>query len=475
MKALCPKRGEILDKSEYYSIDEFWPQPPDEACTLESTAETRSIPKKKKKNGRIRKKMSESLAGVTAAALTVVMVASSIPVLKDAFDDFPELPDLGKGEICMLCGEENCPYFSEGLSGLRLTMDAEPEYALFDLYGMHGFYDGYLTYANTLTGILTDDDQRLVLMVDSSVADPYGQFWRSYDIHIHPDWHEGTNTIVVGMAAGLKDEKTDDYIGSFLVLLAYGMNGTMPDPDINYLRQEELSHMIPIEADMQLRKIAVDSVDNAAVFVYSDLGADFLNSVDSYFEVAIIPTLDQEYELGNTMLLRENESLYRAYYDNTQSGSHRYIGFHSDKGETEHFFEADFSAAIYTLTQFGYNDVHVTFVADNWIDIFAKYDALNQEAAMSGHGMYFPMDSVGEITVNDIQYQCYIAYTGGPVDDVNNGHWITYFYVPKQEDSVAFSVSESIQYEELKAFLEAPVKLETLTARGSFLENITLR
>ena len=70
--ALRQGRGGSLKDLEFYRTAEEWPQPPDDPCTLaDLSAETKTKPKEKKSNRRARKKMSESLAGITAAAVAV--------------------------------------------------------------------------------------------------------------------------------------------------------------------------------------------------------------------------------------------------------------------------------------------------------------------------------------------------------------------------------------------------------------------
>ena len=77
-----------MKDSEFYTIKENWPQPPDDSCTLDSTGQGSTSTRKKKKlsSAKVKKKMSESLAGVTAAAVAVVMLSTSIPAFRDLSD-----------------------------------------------------------------------------------------------------------------------------------------------------------------------------------------------------------------------------------------------------------------------------------------------------------------------------------------------------------------------------------------------------
>ena len=96
---------------------------------MEVTDDThqKSEPKPKK-----RRKLSQSLGGLFVGAVAVVMAVSIIDIKdvtdeKDYFTDIGEYEQpVGEGE-CLVCRQENCPYWVERYRnpGLTITIDNE--------------------------------------------------------------------------------------------------------------------------------------------------------------------------------------------------------------------------------------------------------------------------------------------------------------------------------------------------------------
>lgn len=437
-----------MKDSEFYTAPEGWPQPPDEDQTLLEGSVTASAAKPKKKAaGRVRKKLSESLAGVTAAAVAVVMVANSIPSLKDSFGDLMDIV----GEICPMCGVEGCPYYDEGREGLTLSYDAKPEYLKYDSYKMNGFVDRDQGTWQYCEAIITADSQRLLLHTDDAFA-------QGVDGHSYTSWFT-VNTeapaveryAVTGLRTIWRDGDTREYIGSVYAYLIYSADGDFTTYDVGKEVYEDDVEMEWLDE----RSFPVDGIPNARIFVYSDLGDEYMDKVIDYCHVEQIDGPGVRYALGSTMYFQETEDHYRIYHDFYHASSSTRYSFYENGQEVDHYFWSDFCVKEYRFSQ----DFRIEFAADSWVKIFEKYAQLNEDAPKYGHEVYFPITYVGEATVNDITYLCYAGYMDDTPDEPDR-QWATFLLVPKQEPNIVFVESHYATPEELTALITGDLPAE---------------
>lgn len=464
-----------MKHTEFYTAPESWPQPPDEEQTLELTQQGSGPAKKKKKSlaTKAKKKMSESLAGVTAAAVAVVMLSNSIPVLKDAFEDFPELPDFSVGEICPVCGTEECPYFVDGDPGLRISLDSDVTYSeTGDLYAMPGFsVDDGRYLSQSYPCLFTDDGQRIVLRLlnDFRYNLPFLPT-EGYPITGELSMDEGFayNRSYTGQIFYGEDEKspgTEYYVYAIIVYAPEEENPIVMPEDIMF--QHSYVDFDPQQANYRRREIP--GVSDAWLLLCSNLDDIFLQEWMTYAEVEVIEP-DQTYDLGQTMRYTEAGFYCRDYCDEYWGGVIHHFGFNTDGEDVMHMLYLDFYAKNFSFVP-GHE---IQFNQVGWKAVFDRWRDLNEDAPETGHQVYFPMEEMNSVTVNGIEYDCYIIYTAQPVDDVNDYPWIWYYFVPKQEGTMAVVERQSISPERLQKLLE------TLDVSEGFppediLRHITLR
>ncbi len=469
MVAQYPERGGNLKDSEFYTVSEEWPQPPDDSCTLESVHGSSSAKPKKKSSSRVRKKMSESLAGVTAAAVSLVLVASSLPGMKDVVDDFP-IQDI-LGESCPICRVEDCPYYYDGMEGLTLSYPAKPEYLPYDLYKMNGYTDRDKQTCKNCHAITTADYKRLVFYADNELTDLMAghQHWTDFGSNMeHPIQGEPS---VSGFSIMSRDEKSDEYLSAFFVYLVYSPEGNYSGFDIS---NEIFWDDVTID-DLDFRAFPVEGIPNAQIHIYTDLGAEFMGQAIRYCHVDVAEGFGTRHSLGETMYFQETDWCFRTYYDEHLWSWVQTFGFNEGDGEVERYFTSSLDAKKYSISDLYGSESFIEFITGSWVEVFEKYAKLNAEAPKLGHKAYFPIQYLGETSVNGITYLCYVAYTDSPVDDVNHYQWATYLCIPKQEQNIIFVDSVSISPEEITALLSGKLDADYLAERMAILSQVTLR
>lgn len=462
--------------SEFYSSQENWPQPPDDSCTLEPVVQSKHGEKKKTKSAtsaKMKKKMSESLAGVTAAAVAVVMLSTSIPALKDAFDDFPELPEfIGDGEICSVCNDEECPFYSDGLSGLVISLGSEAEYLdEDDLYSMAGFTDSDLLYDSaTYPCIPMETGERAILRLDEDLRHSL-PILDDHETYFHFNTYSGDEADYAytgKMFYGI-DEK-DPMSECFLyVVLVYSTGGDVPLMDPTAL-SNELAYMDIDPQSTKCRTFKVPDYPQLEVQFFSNMDEDALDSYTSLYEVFVVTDEYQQYALGQTMLFTESDFTRRTFADYEYWGLIRHYGFNTDGEDEYHVLDLDFRQKEYSLSM----AYQIVFTPVGWKAVFDRWRDLNEQAEETGHGVYFPIEEFSSITVNNIEYSCYAVYSAASVDDVNDYPWIWYYFVPKQEGNIAILDHRSISPEDLQRLLESMDPNEVI-APEDILNHITLR
>lgn len=464
--ALHQGRGGSLKDLEFYRAAEEWPQPPDDPCTLaDLSTETKTKPKEKKSNRRARKKMSESLAGITAAAVAVVVLTSTISP-KDFFnEDF--LEDKPVVEVqkntCPTCGIKKCPYYDvyDQVEGLTITFDQEPERLPYDLYALNGFTGDrernnlYETYE----AITTETGKRLILRVDGGAFSAMGSVnsWRL--VAYNTNLGNGSDLAISGGGVESEDEKSGDRYSVYMYL-AYATDGNLDPARIaeEYGRQPEW-------AGMDFQSFPVENVPNAQIHVYSDLGQEYVNYFIEYCQVQILEEMNVRYTLGKTMYLQEDNWGWRTFGDLDLGGTSYMVNADAD-GATQWFFDAYFDIKMYHI-----NYDPITFASVSWLDIFAKWEQLNIAAPALGHKVCFPIHYLGETVVNGITYRCYATYADSDAEP----QWCRYMCVPMQEQEILLSFTDRLSEEVMTAILHGAFDGDDVAERFPLLHRITLR
>lgn len=451
---------------EFYTTSEEWPAPPDAPRTLADPRRSGEDAKpKKKSSGRIRKKMSESLAGVTAAAIAVVMLASSLPALKDVVDDFPFLeeiiPEITVPEVtapvvldgCPWCDKGNCPYMPYGGRGLTLANDAyiSNEYLAYDLYQMNGFTDRDRHGDFSCHAVLTQTGQRLVLQVEGSLLSGYGPYSvrRFSD---NPLLLDETKIAASGIHWDRSGADLYDYDPAEVYLyLAYSVDGDYSGLDLG--------------ADLEgftFRATPVEGVPNAQLQVYADRD-EFLADVDDWYYLEVVAERSIRYPLGDTMYFQENEDAYRTFHDEYEP-----VYILNPEGEDEQtwLFLLNFETKQYST-----NEGNICFAEASWIDILAKMAELNEQAPKYGHQVCFPILDLGQTAVNSITYRCYAIY----MDDNSQQKSVTYVCVPEQEPEILLSFSCKHSEAEMADLLSGGITADHLAEKYETLSQVTLR
>ena len=454
-----------MKDSEFYTVSEEWPQPQDASCTLHDEQDSPRAKPKKKAGGRLRKRMSESLAGVTAAVVAVAMLAASLPSLKDVFDDIPivdeiipqlttpaaTVPVISGGQ-CPMCEKGNCPYFSAGPM-LRVSFPGKAEALSYDLDQMNGFtqrdYDGGASFH----AVLTQTGQRLVMEMDVSLHELGGMCsWsRVSDNPLHLDEQRPAAS---GVFWGRSDPYEPENNARLYLYLAYSPDGDYTGVQIGNALE-----------GLQFYAYPVDGIANAQVHAYSDLADYEINDVQSYYHVEVIDQLSNQYPLGDTMHFQENENVYRSFLDDYNAGQYFFR-------ETENEPERSWTFYMqFPIKQYGTNHGQITFAATSWTDIFQEMAALNEQAPQYGHKVCFPILYLGETAVNSITYRCYAIY----MDDNSQEKTVTYAFVPVQEPEILITFSADRSEEEMTALLSGAIDADSLAQQCEILRQVTLR
>lgn len=458
-----------MKSSEFFVTQENWPQPPDDSCTLESTEFVHQPKKKKKKasSSKVKKKMSESLAGVTAAAVAVVMLSSAIPALQDAFIGFPGYSD--RSETCLVCGKDDCSYFAEGFSGLRITLDSDSSIDAYDDFQtMQGFCNWNDRYIHSsIPCVETEADQRCVLRIDreirshldygSSISQNISNFGLS-DLSFYGEFFT------------LKDEKSSASGEYLYIVISYDQTGRdrLSDPDVLLAAEPSLElNSRPYNYITQ----DIPGVPNGQLQLVSTLGKDLLQELLAYCSVAVIETKDQVFDLGQTMRFSETDAVYRSYGDFEYDAIVHYYDFFngSSQGITRSL-SFDTSSKEYSI---GMNRA-IIFSNAGWNHIFDLACELNEKAPETGHQVYFPTVELNRYTINNITYRCYLFYTADGSAGGDNSHRTMYYMVPQQETEIAIKFEENVSANTLKTLLNT-LDVETAFDPSDVLSQITLR
>lgn len=514
------KEGGILNSTEFYMPQEDWPQQPEEKCTLEPIKlPTQTKKKKAPDTSRVKKKMSESLAGVTAAAVTVVMLSASIPILPEIVID---IPDYGRRETCPVCEQVECSYFDHGFSGLQISLGPD-NYAeiyetygwddlddldnldnLADLYGLEGpkdletLYDlrslyGSYNEFHTMQGfnilrpyvqapttcVETGEDLRLVLRLDNSLtADLYSNDWSTMGWQtIYSDDPEGLSysglffPLEKRVSFPTDDTAYDNTASSatdyMYALISYDKTGEnrLVEPYIylNYipaLNSDTLSYNY-ITRD-------IPGVPNAQLQLVSSLDQAVLNDLFEYCSAVVVETKDHVFDLAKTMRFAETDSVYRTYRDHESTSiSQNYSFFEGVPGDFNHSLTYSFPYRSYSIGP--YNDILLSDVG--WNNILDLVFELNQKAPETGHQVFFPAVEFNSCTVNNITYQCYLLYHE---ETYYNTYQALCFMIPQQEKEVAIRFETTLSAEQLENLFDT---LDPATAFeiSELLNQITLR
>ncbi len=446
-----------MPSAEYFEILEEWPQPADEQGTLVNAAPTTVGPHKKKKSSsmrRQRKKLSESLAGITAAAVTVVMVATAIPSLGDAFGGIQnDFPGLISGSVCPICQEEDCAYYAQGMPGLRISWkdgwDVERK-DVDDLYSMTGFTEEDQRQIGYTGAVMTEDGSRVLLRVDDGIldympGDAYANHW---------GYGEMEYTSLEPVYSDVLFEWTDEKSGDghvVAVTLAYFPDGEAQEPSAD--RLANMNYVGANLSDLLTYCVDVPGVPGAQLQLATNLLDYDLETIASCVEAKVIPPHYQTFDLGSTMRLAEDAELLRSYNDAAIWGLNHYYDYQYAGGEQTVILYEDYLRKEYNLYSSLRGECSVQFATVSWHKLFELRQWLNVEAEETGHTVYFPVVELEEVTVNGITYSVYAYYTSQPVD-VMEYPWIWYYYVPQQEENVAFIDHWGIEEEELQWVLE---------------------
>ena len=460
---------------EFYTTEENWPQPPDDSCTLEPVEQAKHAEKKKTKSAtsaKMKKKMSESLAGVTAAAVAVVMLSTAIPALKDSFDDFPELPGFGDNHQCPVCHMVDCPYYYDGMTGLAISLESDVEYLESDdLYSMAGFTSSGYQYADVAYPCIPmEAGDRAVLRLRKDILQslPLAEYWES-DIWFNTYTGSEAEYSYTGVLFCGVDEKNPMTQSFLYVLLVYSSTGSIPLMEPAALMEE--NDYIDIDLNnTKCRTLKVPDYPQLEVQFFSNMDEELLDTCISQYEVFVLTDEYQQYALGQTMLFTEEDFARRSFADYEYWGIHNDYGFHIDGEEEYHSLILDFPQKEYSLSM----DYQIIFTPVGWKAVFDRWRDLNENASDLGHEVYFPVEELNNITVNGIEYTCYIVYSAAAVDDVNDYPWIWYYMVPKQEETVAIVDHRSISPEMLQKLLET-LDINDAIPPEDILNQISLR
>lgn len=451
-----------MNNSEFYAPKENWPQPPDDSCTLEPTELVAGTKKKEKKStSQARKKLSESLAGVTAAAVAVVMLSATIPALKEPVEQ-------SGTESCPVCQKEECPYFVWGYPGLRISLDsdyAEDEYD--DFVTMQGFRDWNERYVDlSYPCVETEDERRCALRIERAL-------WSQLNgSGLHSDGvgsARNTDLSFSGEFFNLEDEKSMSY-GDFLyIVVAYDTTGRnrLVDPDT--LRSDN-SH-IELDSRRPYNYITqqIPGVPDAQLQLVSSLDQGALNNLLDYCSVTVIEAKDQTFDLGKTMRFTESAAAYRTYGDIEYSSiGHYFKCFLDENRYNTHSLSFATPSKDYSIS----GGCQIIFSEAGWPQLFDLACELNEKAPKTGHLVYFPAIELDHYTINGITYRCYLFYHLR--DKTSDDYSIVCLMAPQQESEVAIRFEHTLSEKEMEKLL-ASRDPEDAFLPGELLSQITLR
>ena len=321
----------------------------------------------------------------------------------------------------------------------------------YDLYKMNGRTSVHQEYCTEEIGITTRNLERLIFRLDNAVYNKYFgyenglQTWqRVYGMDKLEDVKQTDDRS--GMLFYNFDVKSGEYMGFLLAFLVYAPDG-IPGYDlsapINALRFTQLEDQsAELVANAAFRTIPVPGFPDAQIQLYTDLDDAFLDVVEGYCSVDVVPALTDQ-QLGQTMILRETEAFFRSYIDTDNSGFSYHCGYTDSSNTEEYRMEYDFTAQEYLLRSTNYEgEMAIRVLPDikgqDWSVLVERCDQLNQKAAATGHKTYFHLEQLDTLTVNGIIYECWMAYVSLERYGTGNeeGYACQFLYIPVQEPTV---------------------------------------
>lgn len=475
-----------MKDSEFYTLEENWPQPPDDPCTLEAASQGRGEAKKKKKlsSAKVRKKMSESLAGVTAAAVAVVMVATAIPSLKDAFDDLPDLPDFTLPELdyvsCPVCERPNCPYFEHvpewgiayGIDVRLDNMDSTPDYGLGeDIFTISGFLEDDLLHEREQI-IITEKKERIILVRSKSYDWPNGSTWHWVDHN--PFMYDPSSYAYTGLLVEMEDEKSPNDTSFALINLVYDPAGQPQQITVESICERSNIDIDPANAEYYT--VEINDHPNIQLQFASDLGMDYLQELAGLVYVDYVKEIGLTYSLGETMYFTETQQIYRDYMDNLREGGGLIYNSSNTVTDDQYFLGYGFYKKYYRFRGSGdAGKCQIIFSPVAWDTVFDRWDELNAEAPEYGHEVYFPVVEMEDVTVNGIDYSTFAVYSTVSLQPSSDFCYLfECYFVPKQENNIAICVHSFVLEENIQKFQEM-LHNEYVDIGMDFLQQITLR
>ncbi len=425
---------------EFYQSPEDWPQPPDESCTLDasvhSTARARKTKGLSKKE---RKKLSQSLAGVTAAAVTVVMLSGTLPQLALPGLDIPDLKPVAGSDNCPLCGIQDCPYYidDQDCYGLSIIDTTKPDFLdADDISGMPGFTltdDSDMGYIGSA---VTPEGHRLVFqMSDMNIIDDNELFNTVWYSEFRGENNEYQYTGYLMTSEDNASQRTEYLWYGF----CQGHTGAVqvPTPEIlrDFVGPEEidfsgadavvLTRDVPGFPEIQLQVLTNSVRVDPQVFL------DSMQFYESDF---------CRQSLGQTMYLTETDRIYRIYEDNMTYGVRwNDRGYYYDM-PTRYILEHDFAQKWFELECHDSRYIHqwqLSFCVGGWDRILSRWNQLNEDAPKFGHEVHFPLKNLGQLHFNGITYDCWLSYRQDSQGALYSG---MLYLVPLQETMVSVQI-----------------------------------
>ncbi len=450
-----------MQDAELNRAPENWPAPPDDRCTLSDAPTTAAAPGKKKKSAsvRSRKKLSESLAGVTVAAVAVVMLSNSIPEL------FGEAPLPGFNRICPICSDTDCNYYSFGerVDGLRISMDGDPVYTnLLDIYDMSGFSHADEEDRQFAGSIRLEDGSRMLCIIERDLCGLLGLGSRWYGFEDNCDLRYPEFEAQTGRFYTVSDGKTGEQHFVYTGIL-YMPDGSYP----NEIPQVLPAYYPPHDSDSVVMEVlAVEHTENYYVIAVTDMGAAVARDTISYVTALPVTTTEQTYPLGKTMMFAEFQYTHRTFNDHVSASTSACYDTMPGIDEEIHFLEMDFYTKSYGIDISTWGSAELMFAAVSWMDVLETWEALNEKAPDSGHQVYFHTLRMDDLEVNGITYHEFAVYSEHGDDAGYYDVW--YYYVPAQEETITFVVNDRISHENMEYLIETNRSM----VHSGFLEHV---
>ncbi|MGN0999134.1 MAG: hypothetical protein ACI4PO_06235 [Faecousia sp.] len=424
-----------MKDNEYYHSLEDWPQPPDEKPTLEVPDHThrKSEPKPKK-----RRKLSKSLGGLFIGAVAVVMAVSIIDVKdnndvtdeQDYFTDIGEYEPVGEGE-CLVCRQENCPYWVERYRnpGLTLTFDNDDAFSGTETYEqMLGKEPLTRTYTRSKC-LYTPDGIRLFLSLEPSdmpfdIASYYvinGDTWidSSGAFPVQGESAVSLRFQLEGISQKARGGVEEEEFGNLLLQLIYSPNDTVPEEGFRVMGEDWA----------YCATIPYSGADHIWIRAYSGISQNFCNMALEYCKVDVLYGDGLSYALGQTMWLTENDKVGRLWWrDDTIGG----VCSNTLCEDQTYSLYADIKHRYYSIWS-GYSEVYISVThGATFTQLMERWMELNEDLPKNGHVEFFHLKELKSYTQNGITYRVFITWNDGPY---NNG--MTVILIPEQEQNIS--------------------------------------